>query len=273
MPVREHPRRPLRSVFSRTVREQRRSWTGWVVGIVSFCLMMLSIYPTIRGNTAISKLIENYPAALRKIFNVADYTTSAGYLRAEVFSFIAPLLLALFAVFLGSDLIAGEEERRTIDLLLSTPVTRRRVMVEKWLALVMGTTLLGVVLALVIGVVGPLFHLHVGWVPLLAEVTGTVLFALFCGSLALGLGAATGSKGVARGGALAIMVAMYLVSALAQIVTALSSINWLSMWYHSLGLDPLGTGFHPWHLVIVVVVTVAVLSASTIRFESRDLAT
>jgi len=83
------------------MREQKRSTWSWVTGVVAFCLVMLSIYPTIRGNHAFSKLIDAYPAPLKKLFNVTDYTTSIGYLRAEVFSFMAPLLISIFAVIVG----------------------------------------------------------------------------------------------------------------------------------------------------------------------------
>ena len=72
---------------------------------------MLSIFPSIHGNVNFSKLLDAYPEVLRKMFQVEDYTTGPGYLRAEVFSFVAPLLLTLFAVLWGSDLVAGEEER------------------------------------------------------------------------------------------------------------------------------------------------------------------
>ena len=46
--------------------------------------------------------------------------------------------------------MAGEEDGRTLELLLTTPVTRARVVVDKALAMVLGTlglaTLLGVAL-------------------------------------------------------------------------------------------------------------------------------
>ncbi|HUX03797.1 MAG TPA: ABC transporter permease subunit, partial [Acidimicrobiales bacterium] len=109
----------LRSMFGRTMREQRRALAGWIAGIAGFCLIMLSMYPTVRGNKAFSKLLDAYPEPLRKLFNLSDYTSGTGYLSTEVFSFMAPLLISIFAILLGSDLLAGEEERRTIDILMA----------------------------------------------------------------------------------------------------------------------------------------------------------
>ena len=49
-----------------------------------------------------------------------------------------PLLLAIFAIVEGSAAIALEEERRTIDLLMAQPISRWRVVVEKFAAIVIG---------------------------------------------------------------------------------------------------------------------------------------
>ena len=183
--TRTRSHRELRSIFERSIREIRRSLLGWLAGILGFCLVMLLMYPTVRSNAGFTKLLDAYPAALRKLFDISNYTSGAGYLRTEVFSFIAPLLLTIFAILWGSDLTAGEEERRTIDALLAAPVSRRRVVLEKWLALVVATLLISVVLLTLLGVGGPLFNLRVGWVPLSAAVMGCSFFALSMGSLSL----------------------------------------------------------------------------------------
>lgn len=265
-------RPPLRSIFQRALREQRRTIFAWSAGLVSFSLIMLAMYPTIRNNTGFAKLLDAYPEPLKKLFNFSDYTTAAGYLRTEVFSFMAPLLIAIFAILWGSDLIAGEEERRTIDLLMANPVSRRRVVLEKWLALLTGVVVLSMILEAMLGAIGPLFKLHVGWLPLSAEVAGSGLFALAMGSLALAIGAATGSRAVARGVATIVAVAMYLVTTLAQIVNVLRSIEPLSLWYHALGSDPLTTGFHPVHLLVVIASISVIVALAVLLFDRRDLA-
>ena len=266
-------RAELGSVYDRSLFEQRRGIIGWVIGMAFFCLVMLAMYPTIHANASFSKLIEAYPEALRKLFDISDYTTGPGYLRTEVFSFMAPLLITIYAILQGSDFLAGEEERRTIDLLLANPISRRRVVFEKWLALATGIFVLSFVLELLLGLVGPLFLLHLGWRQLSAEVLGTALFALFGGTFALAWGAATGARGSARGVSAAVAIAMYLLSALAQLVTALKSFEWASLWYHALGGDPLTTGFHYWHLGVVALSIGVLLGAAVLLFDRRDLAT
>jgi ABC-2 type transport system permease protein len=255
------------------MREEQRSLLGWIAGLIGFCIIMLAIYPTIHGNQGFSKLLEAYPESLKKLFNVADYTTGPGYLRSEVFSFMAPLLIAIFAILWGSDLIAGEEDRRTIDLLLANPITRRRVVIEKWLALCTGIIVLCAALELALGILGPLFELHVGWTPLTAVVLGSGLFAIAFGTLALALGAATGSRAIARGASTMLAVVTYLLSTLAQLVTWLRPLRPASLWYHALGTDPLKSGFHLGHLSVLVITTLVIALFAVITFDRRDLAT
>ena len=70
------------------------------------------------------------PETLRNLFG-GDFTTPAGYLRSETFSALGPILFLVFAIGAGARAIAGEEEGRTLDLLLSTPIRRSHCAVRQ----------------------------------------------------------------------------------------------------------------------------------------------
>lgn len=261
----------LHSVFERSFHEQRHALTGWAVGLVGFAVVMLAMYPTVRGNEQFSKLVEAYPKALQELFSLADYTSGAGYLRAEVFSFVGPLLVVIFGVLWGGDVVAGEEDRGTVDLLLANPVSRRRVVLEKWGAVLLGvavaTAALGATLALGSLAVG----LHVSAAALGAAVVATALLGMLFATTALAIGAATGHRGLARGLTAALAVVAYLLSTLPELVSWLRPARPLSPWYHALGVDPLASGFQPLHLLVVVALTVAVTLIGLVAYDRRDL--
>jgi len=263
----------LRSVFGRTFREEGHALVGWVVGLVLYGATMLAMYPTVRGNKDFAKLLDSYPKALKTLFAITDYTSGPGYLRAEVFSLLGPLLLIIFAVLWGGDLTAGEEERGTIDLLLANPISRRRVVIEKWLAMVAGVAVATTSLGLTLGLGAPLVHLSVTWAELGAAVVATVLLAILFGTVALAVGAGTGRRGVARGSAAALAVTAYLLSSLSELVTWLRHARPASPWYHAIGVDPLRNGFLVAHLAVLVAVALVFLVAAVVLFERRDLAT
>lgn len=265
--------RGLHSVFERAFDEQRRALAGWILGIAGLGAVMLGLYPSVRGNRSFAKLLDAYPHALRTLFGLADYTSGPGFLRAEIFTLTGPALFVIFAVLWGSDLTAGEEERRTIDILLANPVSRRRVVLEKWAAMVVGIVAAAASLAVVLVLGGLAVQLHVGLVVLSAVVVSVAVLAVLFGTLGLALGAATGHRGLARGITALAAVASYLLSSLPQLVSWLRPARPLSPWYHALGVDPLTTGYRPLHLLVVVVLIAACLWVAVAFFDRRDLAT
>lgn len=269
----EGRRRRLHSVFERAFDEQRRALVGWVLGVAGLGSVMLGLYPSVRGNRSFAKLLEAYPQALRTLFGLADYTSGPGFLRAEIFTLTGPALFVILAVLWGSDLTAGEEERRTIDILLANPVSRRRVVLEKWAAMVTGIVAVAGALGFVLAVGGTAVKLHVGSRVLSAAVVSIALLAVLFGTLALALGAATGRRGLARGMTALVAVAAYLLSSLPELVSWLRPARPLSPWYHTLGVDPLSTGYRPLHLLVVVALVALCLGAALVAFDRRDLAT
>lgn len=266
-------RRPasLHSVFERTLQEHRRSVFVWSASLFLLAVTMAALYPTVRDNPQLATLHETYPKALRSLFGITDLTTGVGFMRAELFSLIAPLLLIVSAVLWGGDLIAGEEDRGTIDILLANPVSRVRVLVEKWAALAAGVTVIGAALAVGLAISIPAVDLHITAEGVAASTVSVVVLGLLFGSLALAVGAATGRRGLARGFAAVGAVAAYLVSSLADLIGWLKAVRPISPWYHTLGTDPLANGFEPLHLLVPIALIVVVMIGGAHALNRRDL--
>jgi ABC-2 type transport system permease protein len=262
----------LHSVFERTFHEHRRSVLVWSAGLFVLAVVMAALYPTIRDNPQLATLHETYPKALRSLFGISDLTTGIGFMRDQVFSLVAPLLLIVLAVLWGSDLIAGEEDRRTIDILLANPISRGRVLAEKWAALAVGVAVTGAALAAGLAVAIPVVDLDIRVAGVAAAVVSVVVLGLLFGIIALAVGAATGRRGTARGAAAVLAVAAYLVSSLSDLVGWIKTIRPLSPWYHALGVDPLANGFGGAHLLVPLGLTALVMILAVFAFDRRDLA-
>jgi ABC-2 type transport system permease protein len=139
----------LRNIALKSLRDIRRGFLWWSLGLAGFVALIVSVYPTVHSNPALEKLSQDYPEALQAFLafgGAVDYSSAAGYLGIELFSFMVPLLLLVAAIGTGAGTIAGEEERGTLELLLANPVSRTRVVLEKTVALVLEIAGLGVVL-------------------------------------------------------------------------------------------------------------------------------
>ncbi|MHB0878487.1 MAG: ABC transporter permease subunit, partial [Anaerolineae bacterium] len=189
----------LRNVFLKSLRDQGKALLWWSIGIGGYVLFMMAFYPTIQAS---AELMKSYLDALPEAFLAAfmgeftDLGSPAGFLSAYLFSMIAPLLFLIYSVGVGSDAIAGEEDRGTLDLLLANPVSRSKVLLQKFATIAAATTVLAVVYWVTMVAGAAMVSMDVSYLGLLAVTVSTILLALCLGALSLAVGAASGNKGL-----------------------------------------------------------------------------
>ena len=263
----------LNNVFLKSLRDQRRSLLGWGLGLVAVNAVIMAFYPSIAGATEFDELFKQMPEALANLFlgQVSDLTSPEGYLNSQLFVLFLPLLFIIFTVAWGSGAIAGEEDRGTIELILSYPLMRWRLVAEKFAAMFVAVLVLSVVswLSLVIGAIAVDMDIGLGR---LAEVTLSVtLLGVAFGTFALALGSATGKRGVSIGLASATGVIAYLWNGLAPVIDILEPTTKLSPFYYYIGADPLSNGLDFVHVVVLIGLITALLAVAVVTFQRRDL--
>lgn len=266
----------MQSVFAKTLRENRRSLPAWMIAITLLVAWIGSVYPSISHNAEFDKLLEGYPEALKKLVGLTEglsMTSGVGYLQAELFSMILPVCFLIFAISAGSRAIAGEEDARTIDLLLSNPVTRRRVLLEKYAAFLVMTVALSVVAFGALAVVDAAFSMEVAVSRLAIGVLVNALLAIHFAAFAQAAGAISGHRGAAVGASAAFAVAAFLWNGLAAMNGTLERFRFLSPWHHGPGTDPLRNGLVVSRLGILVGAGIVWLVVAVVAFERRDVAT
>jgi beta-exotoxin I transport system permease protein len=264
----------LRSVLLKSLRDSRRALAWWSAGLVGLVAMIVSVYPSIRDNPGLNKLIQDYPEALKGFIafgGEVDYASAAGYLGSELFSLMIPLLFLVAAIANGAGAIAGEEERGTLELLLANPVSRRRIVVEKSGALILELVALGAVLWLALWVATRLAGMDVSVVHLGAAVASALLLAFLFGGVALAFGAAVGRRSVAIGVSAALAVLSYFVNSLAPLVDAFDGVSGLSPFHHYAASDPLRHGLELDHVAFLAALGAATVAAAVVAFDRRDV--
>lgn len=267
----------LRSVFRAEIWQRRRSLAWWLGSAFVYLVFIGSVYPTIRGNAAqIDQLLENYPEVFKVMFGVGEgllYSSPEGFLHLQVFSFVLPLVLLMFTVGFGARTIAGEEEAGTLDLLLSSPVARRTVVLHKAAAMVVSTVAVGVAMTLALLLDGPFFGVGVRFTHLAGAVTSALLLAVFFGAVAILVGSATGKKVVALGATAGLALASYLVFSLAALAPWLEGAQRFSPFFYYAEAQPVRNGLDWGHALVLAGLTVLAVAASVFAFERRDVGT
>jgi ABC-2 type transport system permease protein len=263
----------LRNVFAKTVRDLR--WpTFWVsLGMGGMTAYFALLFPTYSKIIDLEQIMAKMgPAARLFGAEIGDASSLVGFLHIELFSMILPALMIAFAAGMASGFTAGEESRGTIDVLLSYPVSRRRLVLEKTLAVTLACVVSAVVVWVMALAGAAASASELPPDKLAAALFMLILLGLDFGGLALAIATVTGNRAASIGIAIALMVAMYLADTLGAIVDGLGAIRPLSLFRYYMGNDPLRNGISPADTLVLLSVAAVLLVLALIAFERRDLA-
>jgi len=208
---------------------------GWGIGLALYGLMMAFLYDTVGNIVEIEELLAAYPPALMAFFGgIEALNTPAGYLDTYYFSYMT-MIVGIFAVGATAGMLAGDEERGVLDLVLAHPISRTKLFWARLLAV-------AVALALVL-LIGRL-----SWLPALGqgmEVSPPELLLpflpllavlLFFGALALLLSLILPSSRLAAMLSAAAVVANYLLVGMTKLNEDLQPIfDWTPLRYYQGG--------------------------------------
>ena len=166
---------------------------------------------------------------------------------------------------------AGEEEDRILGLVLAHPIKRSRLVGAK--ALAIAAVVVAIALAtwagMIVGVAIGGGGIGVGHIT--AFCLQLAFFGFATGALAVALGAGTGRRALAAGGAAGVAILGWLINGFAPLVSALDWLKYLSPFYYYAGHDPLTAGVDVGGLVVLGVVGLVLTALGMAGIERRDL--
>ena len=265
----------LGSVLAKTLRDQRRALLGWGIGIALFCLLMVAYFPTIEQmGDDFQKLIESYPPAMQAFFgDFSEMQTPAGYLNAEMWSAMLPLVVLLFAIGRAADAVAGEEERGALDTLLTHPVSRRRAFLQKAAGVAIGLTIICALLALLTVLIDLVWGMGISSLNILAASLIVLLLGLAFMGVSFAIAGWRGRKGLVIALASSIAVASYVLNALGKLVSWLEDARFVSLFKYYSDVNPLKDGLDVPAAIVLALVAIVGVFVGMLLFERRDLAT
>lgn len=262
-------------VLRRELADHWRALIAWSAGGVLLSVTYVFFYPSIRSSGAgLQQLLDSMPAALRNAFlgSGVSYLSPSGYLGTELFGFLVPALLLVMGVLAASRALAAEERNSTIDLLLSTPIRRRRLVVEKAVGALLPLFVIATAIWLAVAAVGPSQGLTVSLSALAVALAAVALLAAGFGMLAFVVASATGSSGVGGGMAAALAVAMYVLNVIGSLVPALTGFaNAVSPFHWVGGPGVLAYGVAWSGMLLLIACPIVLLGLAILVYERRDL--
>jgi ABC-2 type transport system permease protein len=261
----------LSSVFLKTVRDYRVAILGWGIGMGLVVVSpMASVSALVTTPQAREQLVSLAATFVWNADTVA-VDTIGGYATFKIGIFI--FLIAIWPILAGSRMLRGEEDRGSLDVLLSLPRPRVRVALEKlaamWTALLAMGVLIGLLAFAGGGKFGADFGLGGG---LLLGLNLALLCAVF-GSLALLISQFTQERGPAAGWTAGLLVVFIVLDMVHRIAPSSEWISRVSpVYYYNLS-KPLVPSYGVNFGAMAVLLALGVLlgAASVWLFVRRDV--
>ncbi len=250
---------------------KRSSTFIWLGSIVALMLLVIAFYPSVRDNPSLDSIYADLSPAAQGLLGGADLVSPAGYLNTQLFAFFLPAVLLVLGLGRGAAALAGEEEGRTLDLLLAQPVSRQNAFLQKAAAVVIWL-LLATITALI-----PLLALNdaVGFhlpVSNLTAICGQLLLMTVALSMACqAIAAATGRRALGLAVVTGYAFVSYLVYGLAGSIAWLEHLLPLTVWRWYLGNDPLTNGWGAKEVIVLALASVVAAWLGATVFARRDL--
>lgn len=262
------------AILGKTLRDRRRAVMGYGLGLVALAVWLGVLFPVMRESADFISFMDNLPSGMLSAFGIdsATFLSAAGFLTAYLYSLFAPLVILFFVISAVAAEVMAEEREGLIDMLLSTTVTRTRVLLEKAGGVFLAALGLVAVLTAVLLVVNPIFELSLSVSGVLAAGLSLWLLGVLFGAVTLAAGAFTGRGVVAGGVAGALAFLAWFINSFSALYPALEGINGTSpfTWYQA--PNPLIEGVGAGHLWLVIA-TAVLVTVATFLFHRRDIGT
>jgi ABC-2 type transport system permease protein len=253
------------SVFFKTLRDLRWQVLGYGIGLALMAALVVSVYPSYKDQLADFEV----PEALQGLTGDIDYASPEGFLSAEFVSWV-PIVTLIFAIMAGTSALAGEEANGTLDLLLSQPISRRRLASEKMAGILVATAAITGIACFGWVASVPFVDIDIALFDLFVATLNLVPITLMFAFLAMFLGAALPDRRSTTALVTALAVATYFVNYLAQIVDALKPVAWTSP-FHYYDIDVLVAGLDWWRTLTLLSLALVFALGTLTSFERRDI--
>jgi len=245
---------------------------GWGLGIAALGLILVPFYDVFMEEQAdFMQMLESYPPEFLAFFggDAASMATPGGYLGMYGFSML-PVIVGIFAVIVGSGLLASDEESGRLDLIVAHPVSRAALFWGRLAGFVVSAVAILILGWLGFSVLLGGSSLDVSWGEMALPFLPVLAQVLIYGTLALLFSMLLPARRLAAAAAGLVMVASYFLSSMAALNENLAAVARFLPYHYFQGSDAMNGLNLGWFASLMAASAVLALLAWW-RFLRRDI--
>lgn len=269
----------MTALILRTIKDR---WFSVVI-LVGISVLLTGVYASMftdiqKQGEKMQELFKAYPKDMMKAFGIEvsglAFSKIENFIAIEQYSFTWPILVIILTIAWAASCLAGEIEKGTIELLLSSPISRLKIFFGKYISGV-----LALIFFVVLTVYSPLFQAKLfGVFYQAANYTSMAVIGLLFGlaifSLSMFFSAIFSDKGKVYSTGAGVVLIMYVVKIIANLKESWDAIKYLSFFhYFDYNAAFLNNKIDLINVFVFLGVTVIFLFLGAIAFIKRDAAT
>ncbi|HEY2598659.1 MAG TPA: ABC transporter permease subunit, partial [Candidatus Dormibacteraeota bacterium] len=261
----------LRSIFLKTLYDYRVAILGWGIGmglvVVSPMASVAALITTPQAHEQLVSLAYSFAWNA----DVVAVDTAGGYATWKIGIFV--FLIAVWPLLAGSRMLRGEEDRGSLDVLLSVPRARLQVAVEKLAAMWTALLAMGVLIGLLAFAGGQKFGGDFGVGDALLFGLNLALVCAVIGTVALLISQFTQEQGPAAGWTAGLLLVFIVMDMVRRVVPDTEWISRLSpIYYYNLS-KPLvpSYGVNVGAMLLLLALALIASGAALWLFARRDV--
>lgn len=268
------PRPGLMPVLTATLRESQSLFgaaCGYIVLIGMLVGLLLPAFKTLNLQAYLTGNIGSIVGGIRPAPGTSVF---AIYIALELYGSFFMLLFGGVAAYASGAAIARNIEDGTIDLTLARPVSRGRLYLEKWLAMLIGCAVIVGVAILTTWVATRIFgNATIEWGSFLEANLAVASILFLIAGMGMLVSSAVGAARAGGGTAVLVVVFWYFCQTFGTAGDRLSFLKYLGPYYYAPSSQMILSGHwtDPWKLLVPAGAGLVLGIAGLVQFGRRDI--
>lgn len=263
-------------IYKRELIRNSKSTILWTSILLAYNVGMLLLYPSMVGalKNKVDVLMELFSKGMISAFGLDRVSISEmlGFYNTYCYLLVT-ILGGIFAVMQGISVLSKEEDEKTIEFLLSKPISRNKIVTEKILAVLTNLVILNTIIS-VISFIAIEFVKSENYnrKTLLLLFVAPLLMQVVFAAIGLIISVFVTKARINFPTGVGIVLGCYFISVITSITSKADLLKYFTPFKYVDGADIINTqSFEPPYLVIMAIVTVACIVATYICYNKKDI--
>lgn len=132
-----------KNIFRQTLKDNKTIIIIFALALALYSFMLVSLFPTVNKFSGLTEYWDSLPEGMKAFFNIQGigFDTLEGFLTIE-FVLVWILISAGFVISFANKIVVKEIESGTMELLLSYPISRKKLIITRSIVALIGILLL-----------------------------------------------------------------------------------------------------------------------------------